>query len=114
MKFPKKTTIGHNTTTPWELENIQKTDDPEVFEFSQTMGELKGRSLPLRKVPEGGLVPPVPRDEEEQKYMPQKVFIKFKPKANVLYKSKFRFICENGINIDIILKGRGSFEENHD
>ena len=36
VKFPKKGTIGHNTTTPWELENMEKTDDPEVFEFSVT------------------------------------------------------------------------------
>ena len=36
VKFPKKTTIGHNTTTAWEMENIQKIDDPEVFEFSLT------------------------------------------------------------------------------
>ena len=36
VKFPKKSTIGHNTTTPWEVENMEKTDDPEVFEFSVT------------------------------------------------------------------------------
>ena len=64
VKFPKKSTIGHNTTTPWELENMEKTDDPEVFEFSVTSGALKGKTLPLRKVPEGLLVPPVPKDEE--------------------------------------------------
>jgi len=44
---------------------MEKTDDPEVFEFSVTGGTLKGKSLPLRKVPEGLLVPPVPKDEEE-------------------------------------------------
>lgn len=114
VKFPKKRTIGHNTTTEWEKENIDKTDDPEVFEFSSTAGELRGKSFALRKVPEGGMVPPVPKDEEEQKYLPQKIFIKFKPKANVLYKSKFRFICENGLSCDVILKGKGSYEENHD
>ena len=80
VKFPKKSTIGHNTTTPWELENMEKTDDPEVFEFSVTSGALKGKSLPLRKVPEGLLVPPVPKDEEERKYLPQTIHIKFKPK----------------------------------
>ena len=36
VQFPKKSTIGHNTTTPWEVENMEKTDDPEVFEFSVT------------------------------------------------------------------------------
>lgn len=59
-------------------------------------------------------MPPVPMDEEEQKFMPEKIFVKFKPKGNVLYKSKFRFTCENGLNCDVILKGRGSYEENHD
>ena len=36
VQFPKKSTIGHNTTTPWEFENMEKTDDREVFEFSIT------------------------------------------------------------------------------
>jgi hypothetical protein len=114
VKFPKKSTIGHNTTSPWEVENMEKTDDPEVFEFNITNGILKGKSLPLRKVPEGLLVPPVPKDEEEKKYLPQKIYVKFNPKKNVLYKSKFRFLTENGIPCDVILKGRGSYEENHD
>lgn len=80
VKFPKKSTFGHNTTTPWEVENLEKTDDCDVFEFSATTGTLKGKSLPLRKVPEGLLVPPVPKDEEERKYLPQTIHIKFKPK----------------------------------
>ena len=102
------------STTAWERENIEKTDDPDVFQFSYTTGELKGKSYKLRKMPEGGLVPPVPKDEDEQQYLPQKIFIKFKPKESVLYKSKFRFACENGLSCDIILKGKGSFEENYD
>jgi len=36
VAFPKKSTIGHSTTTPWEIENMEKTDDPDVFEFSVT------------------------------------------------------------------------------
>ena len=60
------------------------------------------------------MVPPVPKDEEEKKYLPQTIHIKFKPKQNVLYKSKFRFTCETGMPCDVILKGRGSYEENHD
>ena len=93
---------------------MEKKDDREVFEFDTVAGVLKGKSLPLRKVPEGLLVPPVPKDEEERKYLPQKILIKFKPKENILYKSKFRFICETGISCDVILKGRGSYEENYD
>jgi len=36
VSFPKKQTIGYSTTTPWEVENMDKTDDPDVFEFSVT------------------------------------------------------------------------------
>lgn len=33
VEFPKKNTIGYKTTTPWEEENMEKKDDPNVFEF---------------------------------------------------------------------------------
>jgi hypothetical protein len=36
VSFPKKQTIGHMTTTPWEMENLNMTDDPDVFEFSKS------------------------------------------------------------------------------
>lgn len=36
IKFPKKATIGYMTKTPLEIENMNKTDDPEVFQFSVT------------------------------------------------------------------------------
>ena len=64
VKFPKKKTIGHKTITEWEEENLAKTDDPDVFEFSETDGILKGPSVALRLAPEGGMKPPVPKDEE--------------------------------------------------
>jgi hypothetical protein len=47
-------------------------------------------------------------------YLPQGIQINFRPKKNCLYKSKFRFTVENGISCDVILKGKGSYEENHD
>ena len=34
VKFPKKQTISKYTTTMWEQENLEKLDDPDVFEFS--------------------------------------------------------------------------------
>ena len=36
VSFPKKQTVGYSTLTPWEAENMQKCDDPDVFEFSVT------------------------------------------------------------------------------
>ena len=111
----------------WEEENLEKVDDPDVFAFQLTQvsdllnlkqfcvqGTLKGKSLPLRKMPEGLFTPPVPMDEYEKQYLPQTILVDFKPKKNVLYKSKFRFIVENGLSCDVILKGKGSYEENHD
>eukprot|EP00351_Strombidinopsis_sp_SopsisLIS2011_P000365 CAMPEP_0116875384 /NCGR_PEP_ID=MMETSP0463-20121206/7315_1 /TAXON_ID=181622 /ORGANISM="Strombidinopsis sp, Strain SopsisLIS2011" /LENGTH=106 /DNA_ID=CAMNT_0004520913 /DNA_START=2567 /DNA_END=2887 /DNA_ORIENTATION=- len=71
VKFGKKATIGHNTTTVWEKENLEKTDEPDVFEFSVAEGTLKGKSYPLRKVPEGLMVPPIPKDEEQKQFLPK-------------------------------------------
>lgn len=114
VKFPKKTVASKYTTTKWEEENANKNDDPDVFEFSISNGSLRGKSLPLRKVPEGLCVPPVAKDEEESKFLPQTILVNFRPKQNVLYKSKFRFTVENGLSVDVILKGKGSYEEQHD
>jgi len=111
VKFPKKATISKYTTTAWEEENLEKLDDPDVFEFSLAQGSLKGKTEPLRKVPEGLVVPPVKKDEFERQYLPCAIQVNFRPKKNVLYKSKFRFTVENGLPCDVILKGRGSYEE---
>ena len=53
-------------------------------------------------------------DDNERQFLPQELMVNFRPKQNVIYKSKFRFIVENGISCDVILKGKGSYEENHD
>jgi hypothetical protein len=70
--------------------------------------------MPLRKVPEGLHVPPVGLNDKQKQYLPQTIQVNFRPKKNCLYKSKFRFTVENGISCDVILKGKGSYEENHD
>mmetsp|Transcript_6993 Transcript_6993/g.7912 ORF Transcript_6993/g.7912 Transcript_6993/m.7912 type:complete len:308 (-) Transcript_6993:18-941(-) len=114
VKFPKKATIGYMTKTPLEIENLNKTDDPEVFQFSVSEGCLKGPSLPLRVTPEGLALPSVPKNSTEEEYLPLKILVNFKPKANILYKSMFRFVVENGMTYDVILKGKGSYEEDYD
>ena len=65
-------------------------------------------------MPEGLITPPVPKDEYEKQFLPQAIQVEFRPKKNVLYKSKFCFQVENGINCYVILKGKGSYEEEHD
>ena len=78
VAFPKKSTIGYSTLTAWEQENLQKQDDPDVFEFSLTEGSLRGKTLPLRKLPEGLNALPVPKDEEEKKFLPQTILVNFR------------------------------------
>lgn len=36
VKFPMKETLGYMTKTPLEIENLKKTDDPDVFQFYVT------------------------------------------------------------------------------
>jgi hypothetical protein len=101
--------------TMMEKENEKSTDDPDVFSFSVTNGRLKGPSLKLRVTPEGLAIPSIPKNSFEQEFLPQKIHVHFKPKLNILYKSKFRFLVKNsGIPCDLIVKGMGSYEENFD
>ena len=34
VAFPKKQSAGYMTQTKWEMENAEKIDDPDVFQFS--------------------------------------------------------------------------------
>lgn len=42
---------------------------------------------------------------------PMPVSVKFSPKKNVRYSSRFRFFCEYGNYFDVILEGEGTYEE---
>jgi hypothetical protein len=42
---------------------------------------------------------------------PMPVGIKFSPRKNVRYSSRFRFICEYGNTFDVLLEGEGTYEE---
>jgi len=134
VKYPSKKVLGLATVTKMDLEDVKKTDDPEVFEFSITEGVIGGKTVAVNKVPEGrafegymtrtfnGIPPPTqfgtsminqgtstsyPNHSE----FPAKIMINFKPKKNILYKSKFRITVDEGPSIDIILRGTGSYEE---
>ena len=92
VSFPKKMTVGYSTMTPWENENLQKCDDPDVFEFSLTEGSLRGKTLPLRKLPEGMNAVPIARDDEEKQFLPQTILINFRVR-------NFNFVALNMITI---------------
>ena len=42
---------------------------------------------------------------------PAPITIKFCPKKNSRYSSRFRFVCEFGNSFDILLVGQGTYEE---
>ena len=42
---------------------------------------------------------------------PIPINVRFKPKKNQRYSSRFRFSCEYGNTFDIILEGSGTYEE---
>ena len=114
VKFPNKATIGYMTKTPLEIENLKKEDDPDVFQFSVTSGCLRGPTVPLRVTPEGLAMPAVSKTSLDEEYVPVKIMVNFNPKQNILYKSMFRFVVDNGMNYDVIFKGKGSYEEDYD
>lgn len=110
-----------------EEEDFRALDDKDVFEFDISAGDLPGPS-------KDGLVPDseerlphwcakssaLPRAlpfGDERRFEPQQVKISFRPKKNELYKCKFRIQVENGLTMDFICRGIGSYDEeddNHD
>lgn len=42
---------------------------------------------------------------------PMPISIKFKPKKNVSYSSRFSLVCQYGNTFDVILEGSGTYEE---
>ena len=58
----------------------------------------------------GTLALPSEDDRYAETHKPVEITIKFKPQANVLYKSKFRISIVEGPTFDIVVKGIGSYE----
>lgn len=94
VSFPKKEYHGHATVTILEKEDLEKTDEQSVWEFSVTevslslffklvdwfleQGNLNGPSIPLNDMPESSNLS---NDEAFKKYKhlaPQKIMINFR------------------------------------
>ncbi|KAL4510071.1 hypothetical protein ABPG72_010264 [Tetrahymena utriculariae] len=106
--------IPQNTMTKLELEDSLRTDDPSVFEFQMTEGTLNGPSISVKSFPDTLALPTKKINAilHQQQLYPQKIYINFRPKTNILYKSKFRITVQEGPCLDFTLKGVGSYEEN--
>ena len=112
LQYPKKSVSKLKTLTKQEKEDATITDDPDVFVFSVTEGVIPGPTIPLKVTPTGPALPSAVIPESEK--LPIAIQILFRPKQAILYKSLFKILVKGGPDIDFVLKGRGSFEENHD
>lgn len=62
VKQTSKKIMGHGTITKEEQEDLDKTDDPNVFEFNIREGIIYGPSQPLINIPLRPVLPVVPLD----------------------------------------------------
>ncbi len=80
-------------------------DDPSVFEFGARAGSLPGPTKPLSAAAAGDL-------RADGGTAPLLLLrVEFKPRANALYRSRFRFHVRCGEGFDVVLSGHGSFDE---
>lgn len=69
-------------------------------------------TIPIKSMPHT-LALPAPDDEYAKTHVAQKLMIAFKPKKDVLYKSRFKILVENGEPLEFVLRGMGTYEEEY-
>ncbi|CAD8087121.1 unnamed protein product [Paramecium primaurelia] len=109
QKNPLRKNIVDRTMTLEDKEEMKKTDDPSVFEFQITEGKLDGPSTMVHTLPHATCLPyQITIDDiRELGVQPFKILIRFKPTAELLYKSKYRIKVQEGPSVDFILRGSG-------
>ena len=81
-------------------------DAPEVFRFDKSSGKVDGPTPP----PDTASL----TELRNAKCPPESVKVTFCGKANVSYRCRFRFTVEKGKGFEVVLVGRGSYDEHHD
>ena len=112
VKFVPKKNYGIGTITIEEKEDIDMCDDSSVFNFEISSGVIYGPTEILFDLPVG---PALPRVEtiKTEKYKPLLIKVAFHPKKNIFYKCRYKITTSTGNSIDFILKGFGSYLEEH-
>eukprot|EP00644_Phytophthora_capsici_P014538 jgi/Phyca11/124695/e_gw1.54.214.1 len=95
------------------------TDEPDVFAFSVSSGELCGPTTTLKSA--GGYLPTTDsmRDLLENAttthplvHAPQELRVEFHPReSGRRYKSRYRFVVEHGRGFEVVLEGTGHLDE---
>jgi len=97
-------------------------DDPEVFFITPSGGRIEGPTGPITTaMPKASVTAMQSRSFSSSALasqtintspqLPTTVSIRFSPKKNVSYCSRYRFTCEYGNSFDILLEGEGTYEE---
>ena len=86
-------------------ETAAALDDPSAFAFSAVAGVLQGPTAPLEAAEASGL--------RASSGLPQPLAgqVVFRPKGPHLYQCRFRFSVRAGEAFEVLLRGRGTFEE---
>ena len=112
IKFIPRKTYGAGTVTIEEKEDMDMCDDSSVFDFDITSGVIYGPTEVLFDLPVGPLLPRV-ETIKSKKYKPLMIKVSFHPKKNIFYKCRYKITTSTGNSIDFILKGYGSYLEEH-
>ena len=114
-----KKVYGYGTITKGEEEDLEikkdptkNGDDPSVFNFDISEGMIYGPSDMLIDLPLGPALPKV-EVGKNKKYKPLTIKVMFTPKKNIFYKCRYKIITSTGNSIDFLLKGNGSYLEEH-
>ena len=112
VKFIPKKTYGAGTVTIEEKEDMDMCDDSSVFDFDVSNGVIYGPTEVLFDLPVGPVLPRV-ETIKSKKYKPLLIKVSFHPKKNIFYKCRYKITTSTGNSIDFILKGHGSYLEEH-
>lgn len=132
VPYPEPKTRAEQIAYDRELGHLR--DDPHVFVFEQTQGEVRGPTLPLStagyRLPRdahirhaeaifgdhghhrsGSLSQEIKSSSHERNNALGTVQVKFRPTTIEHFRSRFRFQVDQGESFDIVLEGQGSVDE---
>eukprot|EP00746_Dinoflagellata_sp_MGD_P005569 gnl/MRDRNA2_/MRDRNA2_110807_c0_seq1.p1 gnl/MRDRNA2_/MRDRNA2_110807_c0~~gnl/MRDRNA2_/MRDRNA2_110807_c0_seq1.p1 ORF type:complete len:236 (-),score=41.52 gnl/MRDRNA2_/MRDRNA2_110807_c0_seq1:88-795(-) len=94
--------------TGQEVEECCARDDPSAFCFDAMVGSITGPTKVTRVLPHAS------SGRNQEKNMPARINITFKPEINELYKCHFRLEIDGGKDVDFVCRGCGSYDEEDD